>query len=104
MRVVNPLIKSLIPHFIHYAMSPLVTTNAIWNTMRVNKASTETSFAKSMEGMANPHEEMKQIDASSMMGHIQLINVPSVLLSCHIEGSVLVPADGRLWSQIDLAE
>lgn len=47
-----------------------------------------------MEGKANPHEEVKQIDASSVIDLIHLISVPSVLLSCHIEGSVLVPSDG----------
>lgn len=38
------------------------------------------------------------------MDLIQLIHVPSVLLSCHIESSVLVSADEQSWLQVDLSE
>lgn len=47
---------------------------------------------------------MKQIDASSVMDLIQLISVPSFLLSCHTESSVLVPADDWSWLQVDLSQ
>ena len=47
---------------------------------------------------------MKQTDVSSVTDLIQLIHVPSVLLSCHIESSVLVSADEQSWLQVDLSE
>ena len=47
---------------------------------------------------------MKQTDVSSVIHLIQLTHVPSVLLSCHVESSVLISADEQSWLQVDLSE